>query len=44
MTYAVQMSSGAMIYTPSFIKISSSFQKLIEGGITQRDRVSKVIS
>jgi hypothetical protein len=33
MKYAVEMSSGAMIYIglPSFIKIGSGFQKLICG-------------
>jgi hypothetical protein len=29
MKYAVEMSSGAMIYIPSFIKIGSAIQKLI---------------
>jgi hypothetical protein len=29
MKYAVGMSSGAMIYIPSFIKIGSRIQKLI---------------
>jgi hypothetical protein len=42
MKYAVEMGSGAMIYTPSFIKIGSAIQKLIEGGYT--DTKSKVIS
>jgi hypothetical protein len=31
MKYAVEMGSGAMIYIPSFIKISSGIQKLIRG-------------
>jgi hypothetical protein len=31
MKYAVEMGSAAMIYIPSFIKIVSSTQKLIEG-------------
>jgi hypothetical protein len=31
MKYAVQMGSGAMIYIPSFIKIGSGVQRLIEG-------------
>jgi hypothetical protein len=31
MKYAVEMGSYAMIYKPSFIKISSSIQKLITG-------------
>jgi hypothetical protein len=30
MKYVVEMSSGAMIYVPSFIKIGSAFPKLIE--------------
>jgi hypothetical protein len=30
---AVEMSSGAMIYIPSFIKTGSAIQKLIEGYI-----------
>jgi hypothetical protein len=33
MKYTVQMGSGAMIYIPSFIKIGSGIQKLMEGGI-----------
>jgi hypothetical protein len=32
MSYAVQMSSGAMIYIPSFIKIGSGIQTLMGGG------------
>jgi hypothetical protein len=31
MNYAVEMSSGAIIYIPSFIKIGSGIKKLIEG-------------
>jgi hypothetical protein len=31
MKYAVEMSSGVMIYIPGFIKIGSVIQKLIEG-------------
>jgi hypothetical protein len=34
MKYAVEMGSGAMIYIPSFIKIGSGIQKIIEGGLT----------
>jgi hypothetical protein len=30
--YAVETDSGAMIYTPSFIKIVLGIQKLIVGG------------
>jgi hypothetical protein len=29
MKYATEMSSGAMIYTPGFIKIGSAIQKLM---------------
>jgi hypothetical protein len=36
MKYAVEMSSGAMIYTPSFRKIGSGIQKLMgERGYTE---------
>jgi hypothetical protein len=35
MNYAVEMGSGAMTYTPSFIKIGSDIQKLM-GGYTYR--------
>jgi hypothetical protein len=31
MKYAVKMGSGAIIYTPSFIKIGSGIQKLTRG-------------
>jgi hypothetical protein len=31
MKYALEVSSGATIYIPSFIKIDSGIQKLIEG-------------
>jgi hypothetical protein len=31
MKYAVEVGSGAMICTPSFIKIDSSIQELIRG-------------
>jgi hypothetical protein len=31
MKYAVEMSSGAMIYIPSLIRIGSGIQKLIGG-------------
>jgi hypothetical protein len=31
MKYTVEMGSGAMIYTPSFIRIDSVIQKLIRG-------------
>jgi hypothetical protein len=36
MKYAVEMGSGAVIYIPSFIKISSAIQNLI-GGNTHTD-------
>jgi hypothetical protein len=32
MKYAVEMSSGAMIYIPSSVKTGSGIQKLIGGG------------
>jgi hypothetical protein len=32
MKYTVDMGSGALIYIPSFMKISSGIQKLIGGG------------
>jgi hypothetical protein len=31
MKYAVEIGSGAMIYTPSFIKTGSDIQKVIRG-------------
>jgi hypothetical protein len=31
MNYTIEMGSGAMIYMPSFIKISSGIQKLLMG-------------
>jgi hypothetical protein len=34
MKYAVEMGSCAMLYIPSFIKIGSCIQKLIERGYT----------
>jgi hypothetical protein len=34
MKYDVEMGSGAMKYIPSFIKIGSGIQKLIEWGFT----------
>jgi hypothetical protein len=36
--YAVEMGSGAMIYTPSFIKIGSGIQKLKGGRFTETQR------
>jgi hypothetical protein len=35
MKYATEMSSGAMIYTPGFIKIGSAIHELIGVGDTQ---------
>jgi hypothetical protein len=32
MKYTVEMSTGAMIYIPSLIKIGSDIQKLMGGG------------
>jgi hypothetical protein len=40
MMYAIEMGSGAMIYIPYFIKISSAIQKLI--GDTQTHRHVRV--
>jgi hypothetical protein len=37
MKYTVEMGSDAMIYTPSFIKIGSSIQKLIWWDYRQTD-------
>jgi hypothetical protein len=41
--YAVEMDSGAMIYTPSFEKIGSGIQELL-GWDTHTDKESKEIS
>jgi hypothetical protein len=39
MKYTVEIGSGAMIYTPSFIKTGSGIQKLIAGDTqTQTER------
>jgi hypothetical protein len=38
MKYTVEMGSGAVIYTPSFIKIGSGIQKLIGGDTKHTDR------
>jgi hypothetical protein len=35
MKYGVEMSSGVMMYIPSFIKIGSGIQKFMGGGDTQ---------
>jgi hypothetical protein len=37
MKYAIEMGSGAMIYIPSFIKIGSGIQKLIDEIHRHRD-------
>jgi hypothetical protein len=37
MKFAVEMASDDMIYIPSFIKIRSGIQKLLEGGIHMRE-------
>jgi uncharacterized RmlC-like cupin family protein len=37
MEYAAEMSSGAMIYIPSFIKTGSGIQKLIAGVTKTQD-------
>jgi hypothetical protein len=36
MKYAAEMDSDAMIYIPSFIKIGSGIQKLIQGWVVHR--------
>jgi hypothetical protein len=41
MKYAVEMGSDTMIYVPSFIKIGSGIQKLIEGGYTDTQTVPR---
>jgi hypothetical protein len=41
--YAVEMGSGAMIYTPSFIKSSSEIQKVIGGKHRQHDLISLLL-
>jgi hypothetical protein len=35
--YGLEMGSGAMIYIPSFIKIGSDIQKLIDGAYRHTD-------
>jgi hypothetical protein len=47
MEYGVEMGSCGMVYIPSFIKIDSHIQKLVEWGIniqTHRHTDRKVIS
>jgi hypothetical protein len=43
MKYAVEMSSGAIIYIPSFVRIGSGIQNLF-GENTHRDTDNVVIS
>jgi hypothetical protein len=38
MKYAIEMSSGAMIYIPSFIKICSVIQKIMGRKVTKTHR------
>jgi hypothetical protein len=40
MEYAVQMGSGAMIYTSSFIEIGSVIRKSIRGGYTDSIKIT----
>jgi hypothetical protein len=42
MIYAVEMSSGSMIYISSFIKIGSAIQKLIVGTHRHRHRADRI--
>jgi high-affinity Fe2+/Pb2+ permease len=44
MKYIVEMGSGVMIYIPSFMKIGSSIQKLMEEGVIHKHTDSMVIS
>jgi hypothetical protein len=41
MKYAIEISSGAMIFIPSFIKIGLGIQKLIRGRHTDSIAISK---
>jgi hypothetical protein len=43
MKYAVEVGSGAMLYIPSFIKIGSGIQKLIEGIHRQHGDLSLIL-
>jgi hypothetical protein len=40
MKYAVEMGSGAMIYTPNYIDIGSGIQNLIGGIHRQKDSMT----
>jgi hypothetical protein len=44
MKCAVEMSSGAMIYVPSLVKIDSDIQKLLGGDTDTQKADGKVIS
>jgi hypothetical protein len=44
MNYTVEMRSGAIVYTPRFIKTGSGTKKLIMGGYTYRQTERMVIS
>jgi hypothetical protein len=43
MNYAIEITSGDMIYMPSFIKIGSGFQKFLGRGYTHRHTDGRVI-
>jgi hypothetical protein len=43
MKYAAEMGSSAMIYIPSFIKIGSAIQKLMEGREQRGNRISLLL-
>jgi hypothetical protein len=43
MKYAVEMGSGAMICTPSFIKTGSGIQKLMGGGEENHRHTDSVV-
>jgi hypothetical protein len=38
MKYTVEMGSGAMMYTPSSIKIGSDIQKMVGGRVIHRQK------
>jgi hypothetical protein len=42
MKYAAEMSSGAMIYIPGFIKIGSPIQKLLGWGEIHREHADRI--
>jgi hypothetical protein len=43
MKYAAEMGSSAMIYMPSFVKIGSAIQKLMEGGEQRGESISLLL-